>query len=42
MQEVLCMGEMRDAYIFLVGKPEMKRLFGKPKLICEDNIKIYF
>jgi hypothetical protein len=27
-------------YIYLVGKPEMKILFRKPKLICKDNIKI--
>ena len=33
-------GERRGAYRFLVGKPERKRLFGKPRPRWEDNIKI--
>jgi hypothetical protein len=35
------MGERRGMYRVLVGKPEGKRPLGKPKLRCEDNIKIY-
>jgi hypothetical protein len=35
---VACMGEMRDAYIILVGKPEGKRTLGRPKRRWEDNI----
>jgi hypothetical protein len=34
------MGERKDAYRVLVGKPEGKRLLGRPKLRWEDNIKI--
>jgi hypothetical protein len=34
------MGEMRNAYIILVGKPEEKRPAGKPKHRSEDNIKM--
>jgi hypothetical protein len=33
-------GEMRNAYKILVGKPEGKKLFGKHKRRREDNIKI--
>jgi hypothetical protein len=33
------MGEMRNAYKTLVGKPGRKRTFGKPTLRWEDNIK---
>jgi hypothetical protein len=36
------MGERRGVYGGLVGKPEGKRPFGKPKHSCEDNIKIDF
>jgi hypothetical protein len=32
------MGEMRFLYNFLVRKPEVKRLFGRPRCRWEDNI----
>jgi hypothetical protein len=32
------MGEKRNAYKILVGKPEGKRPLGRPKLRWEDNI----
>jgi len=34
------MGERRDAYRFMVGKPEGKRPFGRPMRKREDNIKM--
>jgi hypothetical protein len=34
------MGETRGAYRFLVGKPEGKRLLGRPRRRWEDNIKM--
>jgi hypothetical protein len=34
------MGERRGVYRVLVGKPEGKRLLGRPKHRWEDNIKI--
>jgi hypothetical protein len=34
------MVERRDAYRFLVGKPEGKRPFGRPRRTWEDNIKM--
>jgi len=34
------MGERRDVYRVLVGKPEGKRLLGRPSCRKEDNIKI--
>jgi hypothetical protein len=34
------MGERRGAFRVLVGKPEGRRPFGRPKRRCEDNIKI--
>jgi hypothetical protein len=34
------MGEVRNAYKILLGKPEGKRPYGKLRLIWEDNIKI--
>jgi hypothetical protein len=34
------LGEMRNAYKLLVGKPEEKRPFGRPKRKWEDNIKL--
>jgi len=33
-------GEERFIQV-LVGKPEEKRPFGRPRLRCEDNIKMY-
>jgi hypothetical protein len=33
------MGEKRNAYRILVGKPEGKRLVGRPRCRWEDNIK---
>jgi hypothetical protein len=37
---VTCMGERRGAYRALVGKPEGKRPFGRPRRRREDNIKM--
>ena len=34
------MGERRDVYGVLGGKPEGKRPFGRPRLRWEDNIKM--
>jgi hypothetical protein len=34
------MGELRNAYRILVGKPEWKIPLGRPKHRCEDNIKM--
>jgi ribosome biogenesis protein Nip4 len=34
------MGEMRGAYIILVGRPEGRRPLGRPRHRCEDNIKM--
>jgi hypothetical protein len=34
------MGERRDVYRVLVGKPERKRLFGRPRRRWENNIKM--
>jgi hypothetical protein len=34
------MWERRGAHRFLVGKPEVKRLFGRLRLRREDNIKM--
>ena len=34
------MGERRDVYWVLVGKPDGKRPLGRPSLIWEDNIKM--
>jgi len=33
-------GERRGLYWVFVGKPEGKRLLGRPRLRCEYNIKI--
>ena len=33
------MGDRRGVYRVLVGKPEGKRPFGRPRLRWEDNIK---
>jgi hypothetical protein len=38
--DVACMGAKRHAYRILVGKPEGKRLLGRPKRRVEDNIKM--
>jgi hypothetical protein len=35
------MGEKRNAYTILMGKPEGKRPPGRPRFRCVDNIKIY-
>jgi hypothetical protein len=34
------MGETRNAYRILVGKPEGKRPLGSPRRRCVDNIKM--
>jgi hypothetical protein len=34
------MGKRRALYSVLVGKPEGKRYFGRPRLRWEDNIKM--
>ena len=34
------MGERRGVYRVLMGKPEGKRPLGRPRLRCEENIKI--
>jgi hypothetical protein len=34
------MGENRNAYRLLVGKPEGKRSLGRPRIRWEDNIKM--
>ena len=36
-----CMGERRGADNVLVGKPEGRRPFGRPRLRWECNIKMY-
>ena len=33
-------GEKRGAYKVLIGKPERKRPFGRPRRRWEDNIKM--
>jgi len=37
---VACTGERRDVYMVLVGKPEGKRPFGRPRRRWEYNIKM--
>jgi len=34
------MGERRGVFGALVGKPEGKRLLGRPRHRCKDNIKM--
>jgi len=41
VRHVASMGEVRDAYIFLVGKPKRNRPLGRPRNRWEDNIKMY-
>jgi len=36
------MGERRSVYRVLMGKPEGKRLLGRPRLRWENNIKMDF
>jgi hypothetical protein len=38
---VKLMGRKRNSHRILVGKPEGKRPLGKPRRICEDNIKMH-
>jgi hypothetical protein len=35
------MGEPRNAYSILAGKPEGKRTLGTLRCGCQDNIKMY-
>jgi hypothetical protein len=42
MRHVAQPGEMRNAHIILLGKPEGKRPFEKPNRIWNNNIKIEF
>jgi hypothetical protein len=37
---VACMGEGRDAYRILVGRPEGRRPLGRPRRRWEDNFKM--
>jgi hypothetical protein len=39
-KRVAHMEEMRNAYKILVGKPERKRILGRPKHRWEDNIRM--
>jgi hypothetical protein len=39
-ERAACMGEKRNAYRVLVGKPEGKRPLGGPRCEWEDNIKM--
>jgi hypothetical protein len=36
---VACMGEIRNSYGILFGKPEGEQPLGRPKHIWEDNIR---
>jgi hypothetical protein len=38
--DVARLGEKRNVYRILVGKPEGKRPVGRPRCRCVDNIKI--
>ena len=40
VRHVARMGEKRGLYRVLVGKPDGKRQFGRPRLRWENNIKI--
>jgi hypothetical protein len=37
---VACMGEERNVYRALVGKPEGERPLGRPRYRCEDGIRM--
>jgi hypothetical protein len=39
-RHVASMGEKRNAYRILVGKPEVKRPLGRPRCRWENNIKM--
>jgi hypothetical protein len=39
---VACMGEMRNVYNILVGKPEVKRSLGRSRYKWENNIRMSF
>jgi len=39
-EHIARMGERRGVYRVLVGKPEGKRPFGRPRRRWEDNIKM--
>jgi hypothetical protein len=39
MGHVACMADLKNAYKIVIGKPERKRLLGKPKSRWEDNLK---
>jgi hypothetical protein len=41
-RHVTRMGQKRNAYRILVGKPEGKELLGKPRRRWVDNFKMYF
>jgi hypothetical protein len=34
------MGDRKGAYMILVGRPDGKRPFGRPRCTLEDNIKM--
>jgi hypothetical protein len=40
MENVACIGKIRNADIILVGKPEGKRLLRKPRQRYKDNIRM--
>jgi hypothetical protein len=40
MGHVVCIGEIRNAYSILVGKPEGKRPLGRLTRSREDNIRM--
>jgi hypothetical protein len=37
---IVCMGEMRNAYRIVVGKPEQKRPHGRVRCRWEDDIRM--
>jgi hypothetical protein len=40
MGHVACIVEMRNEYNILVGKPEGKRIFGRPRHRWENHIRL--